>query len=139
MGVPSQSTGHLGCKLPHNNMHDVTLPMGSESRLVEFSQLMATAISNVQARDTCGTLPNGRERWDASPPTSRRVMNRNRYSPPCARGCADTSSRCSELLRFDAEANVLVKLFGTHGGRSPVPDGTSMASGTPLSRARYGD
>jgi signal transduction histidine kinase len=128
MGVPIMVDGVIWGAITAYNMRDVTLPMGSESRLVEFSQLMATAISNVQARDNLRDLAE----WQGALGRVATHVAEGDEPESVFTAVAHEAARilrvgAVSLLRYDAEANVLVKLFGTHGGRSPVPDGTSIA------------
>jgi signal transduction histidine kinase/DNA-binding NarL/FixJ family response regulator len=127
MGVPITVDGVIWGAITAYNMHDGTLPMGSESRLVEFSQLMATAISNVQARDNLRDLAE----WQGALGRVATHVAVGDEPESVFTAVAYEAARILRvgavaLLRYDAEANVLVKLFGTHGGRSPVPDGTSF-------------
>jgi signal transduction histidine kinase len=128
IGVPITVDGVIWGAITAYNVQDDAIPTGSEVRLTEFAQLMATAISNVQARDTLKDLAE----WQGALGRVATLVAEGDEPESVFTAVAHEAARILRvgavaLLRYDAQANVLVKLFGTHGGRSPVPDGTSFS------------
>jgi signal transduction histidine kinase/DNA-binding NarL/FixJ family response regulator len=105
---------------------DEPLPAGSETRLADFTNLMAAAISNVQARDELRSLAE-------SQGALRRVATlvaqgaepRAVFVAVAVEASRLLNVGAVSLISYDAEANLFTKIFGTHGDRSAVPDGTT--------------
>jgi signal transduction histidine kinase len=98
------------------------LPAGCEDRLADFGRLVATAVSNAQARslaESQGALrrvatlvAQGAEPqavFTVIAVETSRVLNVGAVS----------------LISYDATAGTFTKLYGTHGDRSAVPDGNT--------------
>lgn len=100
------------------------LPAGCEARLAEFTQLMATAIANVQARNELRDLAE-------SQGALRRVATlvaqgagpKTVFSTVAVEAARLLGVGAVSLIRWDAETQLLTKIYGTHGERSSVPDG----------------
>jgi signal transduction histidine kinase len=105
---------------------DEVLPPGCEIRLADFTHLMATAISNAQARDELRDLAD-------SQGALRRVATLVAQGAEPKAVFAAVAVEVSRLLgvgavsliSYDADAQMFTKIFGTHGQRSPVPDGVT--------------
>ena len=102
------------------------LPPGCGARLAEFTQLMAIAIGNVQARDELRALA------DAQGALRRVATLVAQGAEPQAvfqSVAFETSKMLSvgavSLIRYDPGTRLFTKIFGTHGDRSAVPDGAS--------------
>jgi signal transduction histidine kinase len=102
------------------------LPSACEARLADFSSLMATAISNVQAHDQLRTLAE-------SQGALRRVATLVAQGAEPKTVFTEVAVEAARILRvgavslisYDADTEMFTKIFGTHGERSPVPDGTT--------------
>jgi signal transduction histidine kinase/DNA-binding NarL/FixJ family response regulator len=101
-----------------------TLPAGSEGRLAEFTQLLAIAIANAQARDELQELAE-------SQGALRRVATlvaegaepRAVFTAVAVEASRFLRVGAVSLIRWDPQTRLLTKIFGTHGERSAVPDG----------------
>ncbi|MGH3209196.1 MAG: GAF domain-containing protein [Trebonia sp.] len=101
-----------------------TLPPGCETRLAGFTRLMAVAIANAQARDELQDLAE-------SQGALRRVATlvaqgaepRAVFTAVAVEASRLLRVGAVSLIRWDAQTRLLTKIFGTHGERSPVPDG----------------
>jgi len=95
-----------------------------ESRLEEFTQLMALAIANVQTREELQDLAE-------SQGALRRVATlvAQAAEPEVVfTAVAVEASRslrvdAVSLTRWDAQTGLLTKIYGTHGNRAAIPDG----------------
>ena len=102
------------------------LPPGCETRLADFAQLMATAIANVQARDELRSLSE-------SQGALRRVATlvaqgaepKTVFTAVAVEAARILGVGAVSLISYDADTEMFTKIFGTHGQRSPVPDGTT--------------
>jgi signal transduction histidine kinase len=105
---------------------DEILPTGCETRLADFTHLMATAISNAKARNELRGLAD-------SQGALRRVATQVAQGAEPRAVFAAVAVEVSRLLgvgavsliSYDADAQMFTKIFGTHGQRSPVPDGVT--------------
>jgi signal transduction histidine kinase/CheY-like chemotaxis protein len=102
------------------------LPPGCQARLAEFTQLMAIAIGNMQARDELRALA------DAQGALRRVATLVAQGAEPQAvfQSVAFETSKmlgvgAVSLVRYDPGTRLFTKIFGTHGDRSAVPDGGS--------------
>jgi len=97
-----------------------------ETRLADFTNLMASAISNVQAHDQLRTLAE-------SQGALRRVATlvaqgaepKTVFAAVAVEAARVLGVGAVSLIRYDADTEMFTKIFGTHGERSPVPDGTT--------------
>lgn len=100
------------------------LPPGCEIRLAEFTQLMETAIANVQARNMLRSLAE-------SQGALRRVATLVAQGAEPRAVFAAVATEASRILgvgavsvvSYDPDARMYTKIVGTHGQRSAVPDG----------------
>jgi signal transduction histidine kinase len=98
------------------------LPSGCEVRLADYTNLMATAIANVQARNLAESQGALRRvaTLVAQGAEPRAVFTAVAIEVSRLLGVGAVS-----LISYDAETQTFTKIFGTHGQRSPVPDGTT--------------
>ena len=114
--------GHIAA---FGNVGEV-LPPGCEARLADFTQLMETAIANVQARDELRGLAE-------SQGALRRVATlvaqgaepKAVFAAVAIEAARSLGVGAVSLISYDADTRMFTKIFGTHGERSPVPDGTT--------------
>jgi signal transduction histidine kinase len=101
------------------------LPTGSAARLADFSQLVASAIASVQAHEKLRSLAE-------SQGALRRVATlvaqgadpKTVFAAVAVEASMILGVGAVSLLSYDADNEMFTKIFGTHGQRSPVPDGT---------------
>jgi signal transduction histidine kinase len=101
-----------------------TLPADCETRLADFTHLMATAISNVQARDELHSLAE-------SQGALRRIATlvaegaepKAVFTAVAVEAAQILGVGAVSLINYDVDTETFTKIFGTHGERSPVPDG----------------
>jgi len=102
------------------------LPAGYEDRLADYTQLMATAIANVQGRDELRGLA---ESQGALRRVATLVAQGAEPNEVFTAVAVETSRLLGvgavSLVSYDAPPQTFTKIFGTHGRRSPVPDGTT--------------
>jgi signal transduction histidine kinase/DNA-binding NarL/FixJ family response regulator len=127
IGVPVMVDGIIWGAMTMYCKQDHPIPVGSELRLADFAQLMATALANVQARSILRDLAE----WQSSLGRIATLVAQGNEPESVFTAVAQEAARilnvgAVSLIRYDVEDHVLVKLFGTHGGRSPVPDGASF-------------
>jgi signal transduction histidine kinase len=102
------------------------LPDGWEERLAEFTNLMAMAVANVEARDELRDLAD-------SQGALRRVatLAAQGGEPQAVFTAVATEAAhllgvgAVSLIRWDPDAHLLTKIYGTHGQRAAAPDGSS--------------
>ncbi len=102
------------------------IPDDSEIRLVDFTQLLATAISNSTARD-------GLHRLADSQSALRRVATlvaqdaqpRTVFVAVAEEAARTLGVGAVSLIRWDPATRLFTKIYGTHGERAAVPDGGS--------------
>ena len=100
------------------------LPPGCETRLADFTHLMATAISNAQARDELHELAE-------SQGALRRVATlvaqgaepKTVFTAVAVETARILGVGAVSLISYDPDTGLLTKIFGTHGQRAAVPDG----------------
>jgi signal transduction histidine kinase len=103
-----------------------SFPPGCEGRLAAFTSLMATAISNVEAREELRSLADEQR-------ALRRVATLVAQSADPQEVFEAVAEEASlvlavgavSLIRYDAESELFTKMFGTHGERAAVVDGSS--------------
>ena len=100
------------------------LPPGCETRLADFTQLMATAISNVQAHDELRSLA---ESQGALRRVATLVAQGAEPKAVFAAVAVETSRILGvgavSVISYDPDTEMFTKIFGTHGQRAAVPDG----------------
>jgi signal transduction histidine kinase len=105
-----------------------TLPSVCEVRLAEFTQLMATAIANLQARDDLRSLA---ESQGALRRVATLVAQGAEPSVVFAAVALEAAGVLGvgavSLFRYDAGNQVFTKVFGTHGERALVADGEAVS------------
>lgn len=103
-----------------------SLPPGCETRLADLTHLMGMAISNAQAHEELRGLAE-------SQGALRRVATlvaqgaepRTVFSAVAVEAARLLGVGAVSLISYDAQIGMFTKIFGTHGDRSPVPDGTT--------------
>ena len=99
--------------------HEI-IPAGCETRLADFTRLMATAISNAQVR-----------RLAESQGALRRVATlvaqgaepKTVFASVAVEAARVLGVGAVSLIRYDGATARFTKIFGTHGQRAAVPDG----------------
>ena len=102
------------------------IPDDSEIRLTDFTQLLATAISNSTARD-------GLRRLAESQSALRRVATlvaqdaepRTVFVAVAEEAARTLGVGAVSLIRWNSTTRLYTKIYGTHGERAAVPDGGS--------------
>ena len=100
------------------------LAAGSTTRLGDFSQLAASAIASVQAREELRALADqqGALRRVATL-VAQSAEPRAVFTAVAVEAARILGVGAVSLIRYDAESGILTKIFGTHGKRAAVPDG----------------
>jgi signal transduction histidine kinase len=95
-------------------------------RLADYTQLMATAIANVQVRDELRSLAEeqGALRRVATL-VAQGAEPKAVFAAVAVEAARLLGVGAVSLISYDADAQMFTKIFGTHGQRSPVPDGTT--------------
>ena len=102
------------------------LPSDCESRLGDFSELMAAAIANARRRDELRDLAESQGALrrvatlvaqDADPHTV--------FVAVASEAARVLGVGAVSLIRYDPQTQLFTKIFGTHGDRAAVPDGGS--------------
>jgi signal transduction histidine kinase len=105
------------------------LPPGCETRLADFTHLMATAVSNVQARQARDEHRRLAESQGALRRVATLVAQRTEPRAVFAEVAIEAARILGvgavSLIAYDANTEMFTKIFGTHGERSPVPDGVT--------------
>ena len=108
---------------------DEILPPGCETRLADFTHLMATAISNVQARQARDEHRSLAESQGALRRVATLVAEGAEPKAVLAAVAVEAARILGvgavSLIAYDADTEMFTKIFGTHGERSPVPDGAT--------------
>ena len=103
-----------------------SLTADCETRLAEFTQLMAIAIGNIQVHDELRSLA---EAQGALRRVATLVAEGAEPQAVFQSVAFETSKILSvgavSLIRYDPGTRLFTKVFGTHGDRSAVPDGGS--------------
>jgi signal transduction histidine kinase len=101
-------------------------PLAAESiaRLGDFSQLAASVIASVQAREELRALADqqGALRRVATL-VAQSAEPRAVFTAVAVEAARILGVGAVSLIRYDAEAGMLTKIYGTHGKRAAVPDG----------------
>ena len=105
------------------------LPPGCETRLADFTHLMATAISNVQARQARDEHRSLAESQGALRRVATLVAQgaepKAVFTTVAVEAARILGVGAVSLIAYDADTEMFTKIFGTHGERSPVPDGAT--------------
>jgi signal transduction histidine kinase len=103
-----------------------TLSARCEDRLADFTQLMASAIANVQARDELRALAESQGALrQVATLVAQGAEPREVFTAVAVEASRLLGVGAVSLVSYDAQAQTFTKIFGTHGRRSPVPDGTT--------------
>jgi signal transduction histidine kinase len=103
------------------------LPAGCETRLADFTHLMATVISNVQAHQA----RDEHRRLAESQGALRRVATivaqgaepRTVFTAVAVEAARVLGVGAVSLIHYDADTGMFTKIFGTHGQRAAMADG----------------
>jgi signal transduction histidine kinase len=126
IGVPIMVGGATWGALVAISATSEALATGSTARLADFSKLVARAITSVQVHEELRSLAE-------SQGALRRVATLAAQGAEPKTVFAAVAVEASRLLgvgavsliSYDADTQMFTKIFGTHGNRSPVPDGTT--------------
>ena len=126
IGVPIMVGGATWGALVAISATSEALATGSTARLADFSKLVARAITSVQVHEELRSLAE-------SQGALRRVATLAAQGAEPKSVFAAVAVEASRLLgvgavsliSYDADTQMFTKIFGTHGNRSPVPDGTT--------------
>jgi len=99
-------------------------PPAGTARLGDFSQLVASAIASVQARAELRELADqqGALRRVATL-VAQSAEPKAVFAAVAVEAARILGVGAVSLIRYDAETQMLTKIFGTHGKRAAVPDG----------------
>jgi signal transduction histidine kinase len=124
VGVPIVVGGTTWGALVAVSSEPGPLAAGSTTRLGDFSQLAASAIASVQAREELRTLADqqGALRRVATL-VAQSAEPRAVFTAVAVEAARILGVGAVSLIRYDAESGILTKIFGTHGKRAAVPDG----------------
>jgi signal transduction histidine kinase len=100
----------------------------SEARLVGFAELVASAITNVQAREELHALAEAQG-------ALRRVATlvaagaepQAVFTAVAVEAAHVLGVGAVSLIRYDADSEMFTKIYGTHGDRAAVADGAQMS------------
>jgi signal transduction histidine kinase/CheY-like chemotaxis protein len=98
-----------------------TLPIDCEQHLADIANLMVTAISNAQVRGLA-ELQGALRR--VATLVAQGAEPRAVFTSITVEAARILKVGAVSLIRYDADTDMLTKIYGTHGQRSPVPDGT---------------
>jgi signal transduction histidine kinase len=105
------------------------LPAGCETRLADFTHLIATAISNVQARQARDELRSLAESQGALRRVATLVAEgaepKAVFTAVAVEAARILGVGAVSLIAYDTDTEMFTKIFGTHGERSPIPDGAT--------------
>jgi signal transduction histidine kinase/CheY-like chemotaxis protein len=101
---------------------DETLPLNCEQHLADIATLMVTAISNAQARGLAES--QGALRRVATV-VAQGAEPQAVFTSIAVEAAHMLKVGAVSLIRYDAETQMLTKIYGTHGQRSPVQDGAT--------------
>jgi signal transduction histidine kinase/Flp pilus assembly pilin Flp len=105
------------------------LPAGCETRLADFTHLIAAAISNVQARQARDEHRSLAESQGALRRVATLVAQGTEpqavFIAVAVEAARILGVGAVSLIAYDADTEMFTKIFGTHGERSPVPDGAT--------------
>src|ERR1017187_3355995 len=126
IGVPIMVGGATWGALVAISATSEALATGSTARLADFRKLVARAITSVQVHEELRSLAE-------SQGALRRVATLAAQGAEPKTVFAAVAVEASRLLgvgavsliSYDADTQMFTKIFGTHGNRSPVPDGTT--------------
>ena len=129
VAAPIMVDGSLwGCIAAYGEATEI-LPLGCETQLADFTHLMATAISNVQARQARDEHRSLAESQGALRRVATLVAEGAEPKAVLAAVAVEAARILGvgavSLIAYDADTEMFTKIFGTHGERSPVPDGVT--------------
>jgi transcriptional regulator with GAF, ATPase, and Fis domain len=105
------------------------LPAGCETRLADYTHLIAAAISNVQARQARDEHRSLAESQGALRRVATLVAQGTEpqavFIAVAVEAARILGVGAVSLIAYDADTELFTKIFGTHGERSPVPDGAT--------------
>jgi signal transduction histidine kinase len=105
------------------------LPAGCETRLADYTHLIAAAISNVQARQARDEHRSLAESQGALRRVATLVAQGTEpqavFIAVAVEAARILGVGAVSLIAYDADTEMFTKIFGTHGERSPVPDGAT--------------
>jgi len=108
---------------------DEILPPGCETRLADYTNLIATAIANAQARQARDELRSLAESQGALRRVATLVAEgaepKAVFAAVAVEAARILGVGAVSLMNYDEDTAMFTKIFGTHGERSPVPDGTT--------------
>ena len=104
------------------------LPADTETRLTDFTHLVASSISNLQAHEDLRRLADeqGALRRVATL-VAHRAEPKTLFVAVAEEAAQVLGVGAISLLSYDPDTELLTKIYGTHGERSAVPDGTRFA------------
>ena len=105
------------------------LPAGCETRLADYTHLIAAAISNVTARQARDEHRGLAESQGALRRVATLVAQSAEpkavFTAVAVEAARILGVGAVSLINYDEDTAMFTKVFGTHGERSPVPDGTT--------------
>jgi signal transduction histidine kinase len=117
-----------GCIGAYGDADDI-LPPGCETRLADYTNLIATAIANAQARQARDELRSLAESQGALRRVATLVAEgaepKAVFTAVAVEAARILGVGAVSLINYDEDTAMFTKIFGTHGERSPVPDGTT--------------
>ena len=103
------------------------LSADTETRLTDFTHLVASSISNVQAREDLRRLADeqGALRRVATL-VAQGAEPKTVFAAVAGEAAGVLGVNAVSLLRYDPDTETFTKIYGTHGDRSAVPDGNRV-------------
>lgn len=103
------------------------LSADTETRLTDFTHLVAGSISNVQAREDLRRLADeqGALRRVATL-VAQGAEPKTVFAAVAGEAAGVLGVNAVSLLRYDPDTETFTKIYGTHGDRSAVPDGNRV-------------
>ena len=126
IGVPIVVDGTTWGTLVAVSTTSEPLAAGSASCLANFSQLVASAVASAQAREEPGGLAEqlGALRRIATL-VAQGAEPKAVFTAVAVEAARILGVGAVSLINYDANSGTFTKIFGTHGDRSAVPDGTT--------------
>src|ERR1022692_3593978 len=126
IGVPIVVGGTTWGALVAVSTTSEPLAAGSAARLANFSQLVAGAIASAQAREELRGLAEqqGALRRIATL-VAQGAEPQAVFTAVAVEAARILGVGAVSLIAYDADTEMFTKIFGTHGERSPVPDGVT--------------
>jgi signal transduction histidine kinase len=128
VGMPIVVAGRVWGAVIAASPTSETLPAETEARLADFTELLEIGITNGEARAELRHLAEEQA-------ALRRVATliaegaepKTVFTAVAVEAARVLRVDAVSLLSYDAETQMFTKIFGTHGERSAVPDGTQSA------------